>query len=210
MANVMAQIAFDSKRMQILSQGCDFFNNTYQAEVSCLTGHLLVDHEDYVHKSKNRVSQLRAQCGDDAALSKSADSQNVPIVEAFFKSMANIEDHMQSMKNHPSAARLFVERAASTDDLETESSLVPMGTHPQMGMRMSTRAVAMVIMVEVEAYGHAPPDGHVDEHQGSGDGRYGVKVEAYGYAPPDGHRMSTRAVAMAAMVSKLRVPLLAL
>eukprot|EP00798_Chlamydomonas_sp_ICE-L_P012103 gene12103-15217_t len=83
MANVMAQIAFDSKRMQILSQGCDFFNNTYQAEVSCLTGHLLVDHEDYAHKSKNCVSQLRAQCGDDAALSKSADSQNVPIVEAF-------------------------------------------------------------------------------------------------------------------------------
>eukprot|EP00798_Chlamydomonas_sp_ICE-L_P009172 gene9172-16304_t len=55
----------------------------WKAEVSCLTGHLLVDHEDYVLKSKNCVSQLRAQCGDDAALSKSADSQNVPIVEAF-------------------------------------------------------------------------------------------------------------------------------
>eukprot|EP00798_Chlamydomonas_sp_ICE-L_P001649 gene1649-33042_t len=194
--------------------------------------------QDYVHKSKNCVSQLRAQCGDDgelpgllslrhildtihespslrylaAALSKSADSQNVPIVEALlydqglqvklamadhplealvlrilghqhqawdsphltrpvrcnrmanlhwllreatlpalngpvselakwanndvkqkclgftthllFVFMANIEGHMQSMKNHPSAARLFVERAASTDDLETEFSLV--------------------------------------------------------------------------------------
>eukprot|EP00798_Chlamydomonas_sp_ICE-L_P028490 gene28490-31646_t len=186
----------------------------------------------------NCVSQLRAQCGDDgelpgllslrhildtihespslrylaAALSKSADSQNVPIVEALlydqgiqvklamadhplealvlrilghqhqawdsphltwpvrcnrmanlhwllreatlpalnglvselakwanndvkqkclgftthllFVFMANIEGHMQSMKNHPSAARLFVDRAASTDDLETEFSLV--------------------------------------------------------------------------------------
>eukprot|EP00798_Chlamydomonas_sp_ICE-L_P006932 gene6932-biopygen12391 len=41
-----------------------------------------------------------------------------------FVFMANIEGHMQSMKNHPSAARLFVERAASTDDLETEFSLV--------------------------------------------------------------------------------------
>ena len=191
--------------------------------------------------SKNCVSQLRAQCGDDgelpgllslrhildtihespslrylaAALSKSADSQNVPIVEALlydqglqvklamadhplealvlrilghqhqawdsphltrpvrcnrmanlhwllreatlpalngpvselakwanndvkqkclgftthllFVFMANIEGHMQSMKNHPSAARLFVERAASTDDLETEFSLVVNG-----------------------------------------------------------------------------------
>jgi len=43
-------------------------SNKQQAEVSCLTGHLLVDHEDYVHKSKNCVSQLRAQCGDDGEL----------------------------------------------------------------------------------------------------------------------------------------------
>eukprot|EP00798_Chlamydomonas_sp_ICE-L_P013418 gene13418-19271_t len=45
-----------------------------------------------------------------------------------FVFMANIEGHMQSMKNHPSAARLFVERAASTDDLETEFSLVVCAT----------------------------------------------------------------------------------
>eukprot|EP00798_Chlamydomonas_sp_ICE-L_P023873 gene23873-9443_t len=47
-----------------------------------------------------------------------------------FVFMANIEGHMQSMKNHPSAARLFVERAASTDDLETEFSLVGYNSGP--------------------------------------------------------------------------------
>eukprot|EP00798_Chlamydomonas_sp_ICE-L_P020951 gene20951-27804_t len=49
-----------------------------------------------------------------------------------FVFMANIEGHMQSMKDHPSAARLFVERAASTDDLETEFSLLPFLLPPDL------------------------------------------------------------------------------
>eukprot|EP00798_Chlamydomonas_sp_ICE-L_P032261 gene32261-16827_t len=70
MADVIAQIAFDSKRMQLLSQGCDFFGNNYQAEVSSSTGHLLVDHEDYIQVKELclPITSTVWYCGDDGGL----------------------------------------------------------------------------------------------------------------------------------------------
>ncbi|PNH01034.1 hypothetical protein TSOC_013111, partial [Tetrabaena socialis] len=100
---------FNAARMRLLRLGCNLVDNVYQATTSPTTGQPRLDHEDYMHKLKCFVSQLRAQQPSDssswplllslrnilavsagcpelahitAALAKSADAQSVPLVEA--------------------------------------------------------------------------------------------------------------------------------
>ncbi|KAG2500184.1 hypothetical protein HYH03_001765 [Edaphochlamys debaryana] len=108
LADLLAQVAYDAARTSLAARGRDLVNNFYQAAPSALTGQpLLLDHEDYVHKTKNLVSQLRNQpatppgpvllsrqlLSSTAAkhhtlghvggtLAKNTDAQNVPVCEA--------------------------------------------------------------------------------------------------------------------------------
>jgi hypothetical protein len=110
LARAAGQAAFVAVRTELGTQGRDLVRNSYVAGISPATGRLLVDHEDYVHKSKCLVSQLRSQDAKNspgelllskanvlaaakgegrpelshivAALSPNVDAQNVPVVEA--------------------------------------------------------------------------------------------------------------------------------
>jgi hypothetical protein len=101
---------YETARTSLAERGRDFCSSVYVADVSPHTGAVLYDHEDYVHKLKNLVSQLRSQpdtpvdAADNLLLSKarilaaaskdpslahiagalanSVDAQNVPICEA--------------------------------------------------------------------------------------------------------------------------------
>ncbi|KXZ44575.1 hypothetical protein GPECTOR_65g193 [Gonium pectorale] len=105
-----ALLAYGTARTRLAERGRDFCSNVYIADVSPHTGAVLFDHEDYVHKLKNLVSQLRSQpdtpvdsadtlllskarilaaAAEDpgrahvaGALASSVDAQNVPICEA--------------------------------------------------------------------------------------------------------------------------------
>jgi hypothetical protein len=74
LGDVLAQAAFDKQRMDLMSQQGppgsatgprDFFSKVYCAAQSPDTGGMLFDHEDYVHKLKNMISQLRNQSATD-------------------------------------------------------------------------------------------------------------------------------------------------
>jgi hypothetical protein len=122
LADTLAQVAFESHRMDELHArtGRDFLDRVYNAAVSPDTKHWHGDHEDYVHKSKNKIGQVRNQPDNaehvmlsrrriveaarqrhqrnrnvcfpwapepslthvEPTLAKSADAQNVPIVES--------------------------------------------------------------------------------------------------------------------------------
>jgi hypothetical protein len=74
LGDVLAQAAFDKQRMDLMSQQGppgsatgprDFFSKVYCAAQSPDTGGMLFDHENYVHKLKNMISQLRNQSATD-------------------------------------------------------------------------------------------------------------------------------------------------
>ncbi|KAG2437073.1 hypothetical protein HYH02_011332 [Chlamydomonas schloesseri] len=63
----LLRAGFDAARMRRAVEGCNLIDYVYSASTSSHTGGLLLDHEDYMHKLKCLIAQLRAQLAEVTA-----------------------------------------------------------------------------------------------------------------------------------------------